>query len=70
LLHAENDKVDGVSNTLVYYDELKNAGVEVELHLYREGGHAFGLRPTRLPISSWPRLVETWLRTIGMISAP
>jgi acetyl esterase/lipase len=70
LLHAENDKVDGVSNTLVYYDELKNAGVEVELHLYAEGGHAFGLRATRLPISSWPRLVETWLRTIGMISAP
>ena len=66
LLHAENDKVDGVSHSLVYYDELKNAGLPVELHLYAEGGHAFGLRPTKLPITAWPRLVETWLQTIGM----
>jgi acetyl esterase/lipase len=68
LLHAENDNVDGVSNTLSYYEELKDAGVPVELHLYAEGGHAFGLRQTKLPVTGWPRLVETWLRTIGMIS--
>lgn len=67
LLHAENDPVDGVSNTLSYYDALKNAGVPVELHLYAEGGHAFGLRRTKLPITAWPQLVETWLHTIGMI---
>ncbi len=68
LLHAQNDNVDGVSNSLIYYDELKNAGVPAELHLYAEGGHAFGLRRTKLPITAWPRLVETWLQTIGMIS--
>jgi len=68
LLHAENDNVGGVSNSLVYFDELKNAGVPAELHLYAEGGHAFGLRQTKVPITAWPRLVETWLRTIGMIS--
>src|SRR5262249_55161576 len=68
LVHAENDGTDGVSNTLIYYDELKNAGVPVELHLYAEGGHAFGLRPTKRPITAWPRLAEAWLRTIGMVS--
>jgi len=68
LLHAQNDNVDGVSNSLAYYDELKNAGVPVELHLYAEGRHAFGLRRTKFPITAWPQLVETWLRTIGMIS--
>jgi acetyl esterase/lipase len=67
LVHAENDPVDGVSNTLAYYDELKNAGVPVEMHLYAEGGHAFGLRPTKDPITRWPALAETWLRTIGMV---
>jgi acetyl esterase/lipase len=67
LLHAENDRVDGVSNSLVYYEALKNAGVPVELHLYAEGGHAFGLRRTKLPITDWPRLVERWLQTIGVI---
>jgi acetyl esterase/lipase len=49
-------------------EELKNAGVPVELHLYAEGGHAFGLRPAKLPITRWPRLVETWLGTIGVMS--
>jgi acetyl esterase/lipase len=68
LLQAENDDVDGVNQSLVYYIALKNAGVPVEMHLYAEGGHAFGLRPTKFPITKWPHLVETWLETIGMIS--
>jgi acetyl esterase/lipase len=68
LLQAENDYVDGVNQSLVYYIALKNANVPVEMHLYAQGGHAFGLRPTKFPITRWPELVETWLRTIGMIS--
>jgi acetyl esterase/lipase len=68
LLQAEDDHVDSVNDALSYYIALKNAGVPSELHLYAQGGHAFGLRPTSFPISAWPQLVETWLRTIGMIS--
>jgi acetyl esterase/lipase len=67
LLQAENDPVDKVNNSLVYYAALKNAGVPVEMHLYAQGGHAFGLRRAKFPITAWPQLVETWLRTIGMI---
>ena len=66
LLQAEDDHVDSVNDSLAYYIGLKNAGVNVEMHLYAQGGHAFGLKPTKFPISQWPRLVETWLRTIGM----
>jgi acetyl esterase/lipase len=68
LLQAENDDVDTVNNSLVFYIALKNAGVPVEMHLYAEGKHAFGLRPTTFPITQWPAEVETWLGTIGMIS--
>jgi acetyl esterase/lipase len=68
LLQAEDDYVDNVNQSLVYYIALKNAKVPVEMHLYAHGGHAFGLRPTKFPITRWPQLVETWLRTIGMIS--
>lgn len=66
LLQAEDDHVDYVEQSLVYYRGLKNAGVPVEMHLYAHGGHAFGLRPTNLPITHWPELVETWLHTIGV----
>lgn len=68
LLQAEDDHVDNVNDSLAYYIALKRAGVAVEMHLYAQGGHAFGLRPTKFPITRWPQLVETWLKTIGMIS--
>jgi acetyl esterase/lipase len=67
LLQAEDDHVDSVNDSLAYYIALKNAGVPVEMHLYAQGGHAFGLRRTKFPITAWPQLVETWLGTIGMI---
>jgi len=67
LLQAEDDPVDSVSNSLVYYIALKKAGIPVEMHLYAQGGHAFGLRPTNFPIGRWPQLVETWLTTIKMV---
>ena len=68
LLQAEDYHVDNVNDSLAYYIALKNAGVPVEMHLYAQGGHAFGLRRTKFPITGWPQLVETWLGTIGMIS--
>jgi acetyl esterase/lipase len=67
VLQAEDDQVDGVEQSLVYYVALKKAGVPVEMHLYAQGGHGFGLRPTKYPITGWPRLVEAWLRTIGIV---
>ena len=68
LLQNEDDPVDRVEHSLSYYAALKKAGVPVEMHLYAVGGHAFGLRRTKLPATGWPQLVETWLGTIGMIS--
>jgi acetyl esterase/lipase len=68
LLQAVDDPVDDVKNSLVYYLALKKAGAPVELHLYAQGGHAFGLRRTKFPVTGWPRLVESWLGTIGMTS--
>jgi acetyl esterase/lipase len=68
LLQNEDDHVDNVDDALAYYIALKNAGVPVEMHLYAQGGHAFGLRRTQFPATAWPDLVETWLRTIGMVS--
>jgi acetyl esterase/lipase len=68
LLQAEDDPVDTVENSLVYYYALKKAGVPVEMHLYAQGGHGFGLRRTTMPITEWPPLVEKWLKSIGITS--
>jgi acetyl esterase/lipase len=63
LVMAEDDPVH-VENVTVYFLLLKNAKVPAELHIYTEGGHGYGLRPTHLPVTHWPTLVETWLHTI------
>jgi acetyl esterase/lipase len=68
LIQDEDDHVDNVNDSLSYYVALKNAGIPVEMHLYAQGGHAFGLRRTKFPVTAWPQLVETWLGTIGMIA--
>jgi len=69
LLQAENDNVDGVEQALTYYIALKDVGVPVEMHLYAQGGHGFGLRHPDLPIGQWPQLVDKWLRTIGIMGS-
>ena len=68
IVQAEDDPVDPVANSLTYYIALKKAGVDAELHLYAHGGHAFGIRPGKAPVTrEWPGLLETWLATIGVL---
>jgi acetyl esterase/lipase len=69
IVQAINDPAAHVENTLAYFAALKTAGTPSEVHLFAEGGHGFGLRPTRLPVSRWPELAATWLRTIRMIQS-
>lgn len=68
LLQAEDDPVH-VENAVVYFMELKKAKVPAELHVYAQGGHGYGLRPTDLPVTHWPKLVKAWMRTIKVLPA-
>jgi len=68
LLQAEDDPVH-VENATTWFLQLKAARVPTELHLYAEGGHGYGLRPSALPVTHWPALVEVWLRTINVLPA-
>ena len=68
LIHAMDDRVDNIRHPMAYALALKEAGVPVDMRIYAEGGHAFGLRPTEYPITTqWPGHVEQWLRNIGML---
>jgi len=66
IVQAEDDPVH-VENAVVYFAQLKKAGVSAELHVFAQGGHGYGLRPTELPVTHWPKLVETWMRTIKVL---
>ena len=66
IVQAEDDGAH-VENALVYFQQLKNAKVPAELHIYAKGGHGYGLRRTALPVTTWPQSVETWLHTIKVL---
>jgi acetyl esterase/lipase len=66
IVQAEDDPVDDVRHSVSYFLALRAAKVPVEMHIYAEGGHAFGLRRTEMPITHWTDLAEKWLETIGV----
>lgn len=68
IVQAQNDPVDDVTNSLVYFAALKKAGVPAEMHIYADGKHAFGLKPSKLPVSEWPSLAEKWMKSINVMA--
>jgi len=49
------------------FQTLVAAGASAELHLFRDGGHGWGLgRPDQV-ISQWPELFEAWARSLKII---
>lgn len=66
LVHAQNDPVT-VKSSVKLFLALTNAGVPAALHVFQEGGHGYGLRPTEVPVTHWPELCEDWLRTRGLL---
>jgi acetyl esterase/lipase len=68
LVHASDDRMAGVENSLVMYLALKRANVPAELHAYAQGGHGFGVRQSSLPCSTWTDRCVGWLRSQGLHS--
>lgn len=67
LLHAEDDDAVPVENTLRLHAALRAAKVPVEMHLFANGGHGFGLRKAvGKPVEAWPELWRAWARTVGL----
>lgn len=63
IVQTEDDRsfIDG---TLAYYKTLKSGGMPVEMHLFSQGGHGYGLRETGEAVAQWPHLVENWFRHV------
>lgn len=66
-VHAADDKVVPVENSLAMFTALKAKAVPTEMHIFEEGGHGFGLRATPgKPVAAWPGLFETFAKRHGL----
>lgn len=64
LVHAADDKVVPVKNSLVYFENLVKSNVPAEIHVFQNGGHGFGLAADKGTESAWPDLCLRWLKEI------
>jgi acetyl esterase/lipase len=61
LLHAQDDAVVPVKNSLSFYEAITKSGGKAEMHLYQAGGHGFGLNNKTTPDQWFDRCIN-WLK--------
>ncbi|MDB4918669.1 alpha/beta hydrolase [Mucilaginibacter sp.] len=66
LVHAEDDTVVPVQNSLMFYEALLSAKVKAEMHLFQAGGHGFGLNNSKSK-NKWMDWAKNWLEENGFI---
>jgi acetyl esterase/lipase len=65
LVHATDDKAVPSENSIYFYLACKKAKVPVEMHVWLNGGHGFGLGKPGTPVSKWPVICADWLKEMG-----
>jgi acetyl esterase/lipase len=53
-----------INSSQAYYKALTKANVKTEIHLYNQGGHGYGIRPTDYKVGEWPDRYKAWLTGI------
>lgn len=61
LLLSDDDRVVPPINSTLYYNALKEHGVEASMHIYPTGGHGWGIRKTFRYKPQWQQAVADWL---------
>jgi len=67
LVAATDDQVGLADDSVALYQAWKRAGHPVELHLYANGGHGFGMRAQSLPSDTWIDRFGDWLRSRALL---
>jgi dipeptidyl aminopeptidase/acylaminoacyl peptidase len=65
---ADDDKAVAPISSARLYEAWHKAGKPVELHIFANGGHGFGMRKQHLLSDSWTHLFKHWLASRGYIS--
>jgi acetyl esterase/lipase len=65
-LAVTDDDELAAKSCVTLYLAWKEAGRPVELHIYAQGGHGFGMRKQGLPVDSWIERFDEWLQAQGL----
>lgn len=62
LVLADDDQTVDPKNSIEFYSALKEKGIPAELHIFREGGHGFGMTKKGKPHDQWPEMLMDWMK--------
>ena len=65
LIHANDDEVVPVENSLLFYQALMEKQIPCEMNLYQEGGHGFGLALSNKHLHTCTGLCLDWLQNLN-----
>ena len=65
IVHASDDKVVPVQNSILFYEALIQHGVSAEMHIYQNGGHGFSLANDKGYLTSWKNRCLDWLNSLN-----
>jgi acetyl esterase/lipase len=65
IIHAADDDIVKVENSILMYQALKNKNIPVEMHLYPFGGHGFSLGVGKEYLQTWPDRFMDWFRLLN-----
>jgi acetyl esterase/lipase len=68
LVAATNDPLGLATDSLTLYTKWLEAKKSVELHIYAEGGHGFGMKQQDLPSDTWIERFYEWMQAQGYLS--
>jgi acetyl esterase/lipase len=63
LVHAYDDEICHVKESILYAEKCVEHKVPVEMHLFPRGGHGFGMGRKRDGTDQWVPLFVNWLKT-------
>ncbi len=63
---ADDDNGVPPRNSIEFYLALKKFKVPAEMHIFRDGGHGFGMNKKNLPVDQWPNLFAQWMKAQGI----
>jgi dipeptidyl aminopeptidase/acylaminoacyl peptidase len=65
IVHASDDNVVPVKNSLFFFEALQKNKVKTEMHIYETGGHGFALANNNDKLKTWRELLLLWLRNLN-----
>jgi acetyl esterase/lipase/lysophospholipase L1-like esterase len=63
---ASDDRLNSDNQNVILYNKWLKAKDSVEIHIYKKGGHGFGMRKQNISADTWADRFSDWMEQLGL----